>query len=92
MPCCPTACGEEGSSRSASAREIRALAPRARRSREVNLNSILLSLLGWGLGFLLVVVLLRIGARDHAARRQRSRNPAVGATTSQTDNRATDRR
>jgi len=56
------------------------------------LNSILLSLLGWGLGFLLVVVLLRIGARDHAARRQRSRNPAVGATTSQTDNRATDRR
>ncbi|HET7096251.1 MAG TPA: hypothetical protein VFJ68_02605 [Casimicrobiaceae bacterium] len=56
------------------------------------MNWILLGLFGWGLGFLLVVVLLRIGARDHAARRQRSRDAAAGAAATRTGDRATDHR
>ena len=90
----PTACGEEGSSRPASAREIRALAARALRgAREVNLNWILLGLLGWGIGFLLVVVLQRTaGARDHAATREKTRDSFAGATTTKTDDPGTDRR
>ena len=64
-----------------------------RREREVNLNWILLGLLGWGLGFFFVVVLQRTaGARDHPATREKKRDSAAGATTTKTDDRATDRR
>ena len=64
-----------------------------KREREVNVNSILLGLLGWGLGFLFVVVLLRTaGARNRAALHEKKRDSVAAATTTRTDDRATDRR
>jgi hypothetical protein len=60
----------------------------------MDLNLILLGLLGWGLGFLFVVVLMRTaGRQDRAARRYQKRiDPLADVTITQADDRPTDRR
>ena len=60
----------------------------------MDLNLILLGLLGWGLGFLFVVVLMRTaGRQDRAARRDQKRiDPLADVTSAHTGNRPTDRR
>jgi hypothetical protein len=59
---------------------------RSRALGEVNLNWILLGLLGWGLGFLCVVVLMRASGKQHrAARRDAKRvDPLADVTITQT--------
>jgi len=60
----------------------------------MDLNLILLGLLGWGLGLLFVLVLMRMaGAQDRAARHEQKRlDPLADVTITQMDGPTRDRR
>jgi len=60
----------------------------------MDVNWILLGLLGWGLGLLFVLVLMRMaGGQDRAARREQKRiDPLADITITQSDGPTTDRR
>ena len=60
----------------------------------MNLSLILVGLLGWGLGLLFVLVLMRVaGDQNRAARREQKRiDPRSDVTITQPDGPTTDRR
>jgi len=62
--------------------------------REMDVNWILLGLLGWGLGLLFVLALMRMaGRQDRAARHQQKRiDPLADVTITQIDDPTSDRR